>query len=279
MNKQFKSFRTLGVAFLGLTLLASCNDDDDNNGGNEAEFSVELRNDEVLGSILTDKNGQSLYLSAGDVTGTSNCSGGCATVWPAFKGDLDEFGFGDGLDEDDFSTLEDNHITYKGWPLYHFTVLGENDERVLENLGETNGDGANNFFIAKPDYDILLGKQEIDEEELVYLVNERRVAIYFKADDSNNTSSCDEACSNVWPAVEKALAGLVIPSTLDIEDFSQTSDGEGGNTNQLSYANQPLYYFSPTAGGITALEAPGEVGGDNINGFFVMKPVAPANPE
>ena len=103
-----------------------------------------------LGSYLTDGAGRTLYLYKPDQDGnppTSNCSGGCASVWPPFtvaagahvtagpgvSGAITTFTRSDG-------SLQ---VAYKGIPLYYY--IGDTAP------GQTNGQNYGGiWFVVKP---------------------------------------------------------------------------------------------------------------------------------
>jgi predicted lipoprotein with Yx(FWY)xxD motif len=91
-----------------------------------------------LGNILTDDKGMTLYTFAKDAAGQSNCSGGCAQMWPALtvddksaqvslpQGFMGKIGIIDRADGKIQVTLND-------MPLYHFAKDAK--------AGDANGNG------------------------------------------------------------------------------------------------------------------------------------------
>ena len=94
------------------------------------------------GKMLTDQKGMTLYVFDKDAAGKSNCSGGCATLWPALSVTADATASGDYkiITRDDGS----KQWAYKSKPLYTWSK----DEKP----GDTTGDGFNNniWHIATP---------------------------------------------------------------------------------------------------------------------------------
>lgn len=99
---------------------------------------------------LTDDRGVSLYLNTADEKNVSNCSGGCANVWPPFKkselivpSSLEYFDLENFNREDDLGL----QLSFEGFPLYYFSQ----DEQVRgRTLG--NGGGPNQtFFVIQPE--------------------------------------------------------------------------------------------------------------------------------
>ena len=94
--------------------------------------------DSGLGAILTDADGNTLYLFEPDEQGPSVCNGGCAAAWPPLIG---EMAAGDGVDGSLLGTAEreDGSIqaTYNGWPLYYFagdTGPGDTNGQSLDDI-------------------------------------------------------------------------------------------------------------------------------------------------
>lgn len=216
-----------------------------------AGANVLLAEDPVLGAILTDAEGFTLYYFTKDaLPDTSLCTGGCVTNWPLFY--AESMKLGEGLDSVDFSSIQHPEggmqTTYKGWPLYYF----KNDL----NPGETNGEAVGNvWFVAKPDYSIMLidnlliGKDGITynsnyepgEEVVQYFVDEYGMTLYIFINDTynqNNFTKSDFSNNAVWPIYEEELQRVA--STLDTSLFD-IIDVFG--RQQLTYNGWPLYYF------------------------------------
>ena len=93
-----------------------------------------------MGTYLTDGQGRSLYLFVADTSGTSTCTGACATQWPPLitSGTPQA---GSGVTASMLSTVAradgTKQVTYGNHPLYLFT--GDNA------AGDTNGQGVNAF--------------------------------------------------------------------------------------------------------------------------------------
>jgi len=230
--------------------LQSCSDDDETTNPEPAAKKVQLANNSTFGKILTDSEGKSLYFFSKDTKDTSECSGGCADIWPIFY--EENITVTSGLDTGDFDTITradgEKQTTYKGWPLYYFA----NDNAS----GETNGDSVNDvWFIAKPDYSLmyvvtqLVGHDgnnytsdySVGDGNTFYITDIDGNTLYaFNNDTNSNNNFTAEDFSNngVWPVAEITLDK--IPSILNIDDFS-TIDVYG--KTQLTYKGWPLYYF------------------------------------
>jgi predicted lipoprotein with Yx(FWY)xxD motif len=89
-------------------------------GGRHTEVEAE---DSAFGTILTDSNGNTLYMFLNDTGPESTCYEDCAANWPAFEA-KGELGAGDGVDASLLGTTErtdgTTQVTYADHPLYHF---------------------------------------------------------------------------------------------------------------------------------------------------------------
>jgi predicted lipoprotein with Yx(FWY)xxD motif len=95
--------------------------------------------------------------------------------------------------------------------------------------------------------------------------------LYTFSQDTNGASACSDACATAWPPLELAAGNPVAPSGLTGQlGVITRADGK----RQVTYNNQPLYYFSrdtaagqATGGGVSA-----------FNGTFrVAQPAGAAN--
>jgi predicted lipoprotein with Yx(FWY)xxD motif len=121
------------TAALGL-VASSCSEDTSApaaEGGGTADVVV---TDSDLGQILTDADGNTLYVFLQDTGGESACTDDCATAWPPLVADGTPTG--DGVDGE-LGTIERSdgtmQVTVGGAPLYHYS--GDSAP------GDTNGQG------------------------------------------------------------------------------------------------------------------------------------------
>lgn len=271
MKNDRKFFNLLGLSVFVLLLFTACTKTEEETPVEEEYgLSIQVIHQSGFGNILVDQDRQAIYFFAGDVTGESNCNGGCADRWPAVLADLYDLEIDAYLNKSDFSTVNradgTKQITYKGWPLYYFSPESDG---VLEQPGETLGDGLGGLFhIAKPDYTLLLGRQPVVEggDAVLYLVDDRGVSLYLNNADEENKSNCNGGCAGVWPPLKEAA--LVLPSTLNDYDFGsvQREDDLGP---QLSFKGSPIYFFSQDEGNRGSVL--GQGGGPNQT-FFVVEP-------
>lgn len=155
--------RTLtGLTVAGATLLAACG----GGGGSSAApatpatprhatdtgsggTAVAVRSTS-LGNVLVDAQGRTLYGFTNDVNGTSTCTGGCATIWPALTVTAG-WNAGAGADRSTFHTVgtgSSMQLATAKWPLYRYA--GDNKP------GDVNGEGIQGrWFAVAPDGSLI----------------------------------------------------------------------------------------------------------------------------
>jgi predicted lipoprotein with Yx(FWY)xxD motif len=213
--------------------------------------NVQLREDESLGNILTDGQGNTLYYFSRDAGNDfSACNGGCLNQWPVF--------YVDSVVSSDLATAEFKSFTrsdgtmqtsYKGWPLYYYS-----SDTII---GETNGEARGNvWFVAKPDYSIMVmndslvgadgitynATYEPGSEIVQFFTDENGRSLYFFINDSldnNNFTNEDFSNDAFWPVYGNDTIGS-LPSTLDRNLFN-VIDVFG--VPQYTYNGWPLYYW------------------------------------
>jgi predicted lipoprotein with Yx(FWY)xxD motif len=93
-----------------------------------------------MGTFLTDGSGKALYMFASDTSSKSNCTGACASYWPALttKGKASAAGTAKGSDLASIKRSDGAvQVSYAGHPLYRFALDGK--------AGDTNGEGRTDF--------------------------------------------------------------------------------------------------------------------------------------
>jgi len=263
------------AALIATTFFAGCSSDNSNDNDTPTppvlKTEVNLSTSATLGSYLTDKSGRSLYFFGTDANGQVSCTGGCEALWPAFVVDnLTADKLGAGLTLADFGTVTNasgkKQVTYKGWPLYYYAPVSGDDgygnagKNMPEAAGKTTGDGVGGiWFIAKPDYSIMLVRSQLKGHDgknyksdytvgdgvTTYFTDAKGLTLYtFKNDNfkKNNFTKSDFSNNGVWPIYETDK--IVVPSVLDKAKFSIiTVFGK----SQITYNGWPLYYFGQDA--------------------------------
>ena len=117
-----------------LALVGSCR-------GPEVDRSILQVSETVIGEVVADGAGFTLYMFTFDEGGVPICSDACIDRWPPITGGIT---LGPGLDETllDFAARPDGTLQarFGGLPLYRF--LGD------ERPGDVNGHGVNGFWFA-----------------------------------------------------------------------------------------------------------------------------------
>jgi len=103
-----------------------------------AAASVNLTQNDKLGSFLVDDKGMTLYLFTKDSPNTTVCYEKCAVAWPPLLTTGDPVA-GEGVDASLLGTIERTdgtvQVTYNGWPLYYY----EKDKAPGDVVGQDVG--------------------------------------------------------------------------------------------------------------------------------------------
>jgi len=217
---------------------------------------IQLATDAKFGSVLTDKDGKTLYFFSSDAAGAPTCTGGCETTWPLYysadastdlnlnKAEVGEVTRADGRKQS----------TYRGYPLYYFA--GDAAK------GEIKGDGVGGiWFVAKPDYSLMLANAQltgkvagvstnftntytVGDGKTVYLTDNKGRTLYAFAPDKNglNTYTKGATQEGIWPVYESEVLNL--PSAITKTDISVITVATISK-KQLTYKGWPLYYYVP----------------------------------
>jgi predicted lipoprotein with Yx(FWY)xxD motif len=108
--------------------------------GSSGMATVDVANNQQLGKILVDAQGRTLYLFQKDSSNRSNCTSGCAKIWPPDVA-MGKVSAGNGVTASMLGTAKRSdgsmQVTYGGHPLYTYTA----DTAP----GQTSGNGINSF--------------------------------------------------------------------------------------------------------------------------------------
>jgi predicted lipoprotein with Yx(FWY)xxD motif len=110
-------------------------------GGGGGPATIDVADNPDLGKILTDADGNTVYLFERDENGTSTCSGECAAQWPPVTTSGSPKA-GSGADESLIGTVKRDdggeQVTYDDHPLYRYagdTKPGDTNGNELELFG------------------------------------------------------------------------------------------------------------------------------------------------
>ena len=202
--------------------------------------SIKLGQSDKLGSFLTDQKGMTLYLFKKDTAKTSNCTGGCLTLWPpllttgmpvasdsSITGKLGAIDLPDGTQQ----------VTYNDIPLYYYAKDSQ--------PGDTNGQGVGSvWYIVAPNTSFVstTANLKIGQNSSLggFLTDQNGMTLYLYKKDTNGASTCFSGCLALWPplltegaptAGDPAITGQIGVTT--------RPDG----SQQVTYNGAPLYYF------------------------------------
>ncbi len=229
-----------------------------------AEVAAPSGDDEVTSTLP--KDGFSLYTFDNDDVGTSNCSGGCLSNWPALMANEGaEAQTPYSLVERDSGELQ---WALNGKPLYFFS--GDSA------AGDITGDGVGGVWHLARAVPVVISEHE--DEGDIFIAHGQLIdaegnaddsfsdfTVYIFTDDTEGVSTCFEGCIDTWPAL------IAADDAQDFGDFtvitrddpSTDSDDDLG-VKQWAYKNQPLYFFVGDS-------SPGDVNGE-YGTWFMARP-------
>jgi predicted lipoprotein with Yx(FWY)xxD motif len=130
------------VALVGVTFVAAVSTA---SVAGAATGTVDVGTNANFGSVLTNAQGFALYTFPNDANGMSNCTGACASVWPALTVPAGTTPTaGSGVTGTVAAVLQTNgtyQVTYNGSPLY--TFVGDTA------AGQVTGNGVGGFSVVK----------------------------------------------------------------------------------------------------------------------------------
>ncbi|MEM8534635.1 MAG: hypothetical protein AAGF95_27580 [Chloroflexota bacterium] len=208
----------------------------------EDSVNVLLGENEDLGALLTDGDGNTLYRFLNDSAEMDVCYDGCAVNWPPLLVGGDAPTAGEGV-TGELGTITrrdgNRQVTYNGMPLYFFA----NDE----NAGDTNGQGvgevwyivkAETAFVSEDPVNVLLGE---NEDLGALLTDGDGNTLYRFLNDSAEMDVCYDGCANAWPPL---LVGGDAPTAGEgVTGELGTITRRDGN-RQVTYNGIPLYFFA-----------------------------------
>ena len=122
----------------------------------QTNASINIGENESLGSMLVDLSGRSLYLFSKDEPGVSSCIGGCALAWPPVI-TVDAPAAGEESQASRLGTTRrpdgSKQVTFDGWPLYYYAK----DDKPGDANGQAVGDV---WWVVSPETPLLLALAE-----------------------------------------------------------------------------------------------------------------------
>jgi predicted lipoprotein with Yx(FWY)xxD motif len=223
------------------------------------EYTVNLSDNEALGSIMVGANGMTLYIFTRDPLDASVCSGQCLENWPALTVESGDALTADPAIPGEWGTItrEDDgttQVTYNGQPLYYWA----HDEAP----GDTTGQGVGGVWWVVPPATVAIAN---NADLGPTLVGPTGMTVYIFTNDEPGVSNCSGDCLTNWPALtvesaEALVAGVNVHGELGT--ITRADDG----TMQVTYNGWPLYYFAQDA---ARGDATGEGAGER---WFTLAP-------
>jgi predicted lipoprotein with Yx(FWY)xxD motif len=222
----------------------------------------------VSEKALVNGKGFALYHLKGDTANGSNCTGPCLAAWPALSVPAGaKLEGGDGVTGLKTVTRPGGQMqaAYQGEPLYTFATD--------TTAGVATGNNVANFFVVTPKAAscvssktvvcVNIGNLKVGTKSVKALVNGTGFALYHRAKDPKNGSSCTGVCLQNWPA-------LTVPKGAKLEGGpGVTGLGTFKRSNgavQALYHGEALYRFKSDT-------KPGVATGNGIGGFSLVKPI------
>jgi predicted lipoprotein with Yx(FWY)xxD motif len=231
-------------------------------GGTMAQ-TTDLRTENTsAGMILATSDGMTLYYYSGDRpgSGTSSCTGGCASAWPPFTGTA-RAPAGVRLPGPIGSITRPggvHQITINGYPVY--THVGD------KSSGQVTGNGLDGVWhVIKLSGTSSVGglmKAEVTPAGQV-LANPHGMTVYYYSEDKpgSGASACTGPCARAWPPVIAPVripAGMTLPGPLGSITLP-------GGKRQVTINGYPIYKHAGD-------KAPGQASGNGIEGkWHVIK--------
>lgn len=259
---------------LTVAIMSACSSSNDDNDGINPDInnpgqgsmpspSVDLvpitRAVPSVGTIYTDRDGNSLYTRFGDAPDMITCTSDCAQQWPPSTTTITTTGISGNFDviaRDDGTS----QWTLLGYPLYRYA--GDS------TAGDVSGDGVDNqWALARP---IPVTSGDIDgNEALIALgstsadggstrLDRSNYTLYVFANDTEGVSTCNGGCATSWPPLYADIGALA-----DGDRYTLITREDG--STQWAYDGKALYFWQ----GDTAA---GEFGGEQVTNWSVARP-------
>jgi predicted lipoprotein with Yx(FWY)xxD motif len=257
MKRSTLSTLVILVVIVTITYYGCKKSDSGGDDDSSSKYAVSLATDSAGMKYLVDNKGYTLYFFSNDFKGRNSCAGACAGYWPYFYARIVADSLGPDLNMADFDTIMVGSMAqtrYKGWPLYYYAPAGNS---VFEPEGKITGEKVANWFVARPNYSIMLANGQLvgsngknyvytgtyaeGTGRSVYFTDARGLTLYTYTPDSfniNKYTKADFSNNSTWPIYDTTL--IVVPPVLDKTQFGSISLY---GKHQLTYKGWPLYYY------------------------------------
>lgn len=225
-----KRWSFLLVLFMILGLLAMAAP-----AGAHEDATIKLGQHPTLGTILTDRDGMTLYLFTRDEVGKSNCYGNCEKAWPPlFAEEGHAAALAHGIPGTLGTTARTDgklQVTYDGMPLYYWV----RDKAP----GEATGQNVNTvWFVINP---AITPTVQLTQHPTMgsVLVGPSGMTLYVYPRDKVGTSNCYGGCATNWPPLLVTEEPVAPPGLSGALGTTTRTDG----TKQVTFNGMPLYYW------------------------------------
>lgn len=236
---------------------------------------VNLASNPLLGKILVDEKGMTLYEYTKDTSGVSNCTGQCAVNWPPLvvpAGTTLQGGAGVtaplGLIQRADGTMQ---VAADGIPLYYFIKDKKNGDVFGQGVAgiwfvlDSDGQAVKTALpTAVPTPGPVVIKTTNNPVLGNILTDSAGMTLYLYTKDAPGVSNCTGQCAASWPPLLVA-AGAAAQKDSDVTATLGTIQRVDGTT-QVTVNEMPVYYWIKDT-------KPGDVSGQGVGGiWFVLDP-------
>lgn len=261
-----------------------------------SEPTISIATDAKLGKILVDGKGMTLYAFTKDTPDQSNCTGGCAKIWPPLLTQGSPKA-GDGVDQSKLGSAAlpngSKIVTYNHMPLYYYSkdsqagdTKGQNfgsiwfvvssDGQMVKNAAGVPATGGSGSSTAAPAATMAATPAastgstsstalnlSTDAKLGKILVDGQGMTLYVYTKDGPDQSTCTGGCAQAWPpftATGDVKAGDGVNQSMI--GAATLADG----SKIVTYNHMPLYHWSGDS-------KPGDTSGQNVGGvWFAVGP-------
>lgn len=215
---------------------------------------VATLDDRVLGTVLVDDAGNTLYVRIGETAGSLDCTNAaCLATWaPASSGRADPSEQLTTFTRPDGSA----QLSYLGQPLY--TARGAAP-------GEMSANGTDGVWFAANALPLVTTAFHATAGDILVGPNGRTLYVYDGDVGEEAGYQCDEGCSENFPPLVVSHRTFVAHSgsgsAAQLAVLARQADSVRADRLQVTYAGRPLYYFARDV-------SPGDVKGDGIAGLW-----------
>lgn len=215
---------------------------------------VATRTDSVLGSLLTDGAGKTLYISTGDRDCESHCNGACARQWQPLPADRTTLPGGKALPGIFSAAVRDDgssQLCYNGQPLY--------TSHLDESPGDQRGNGTESSWYAANIQPIVRLRPAAGEKTV--LIGPTGMSLYVLSAERQQRKGCRDGCAENWPPL---LTSQRVTAPTGLHGKLGTRRRPPPDRRlQVTYQGKPLHYWSRD-------RVPGDTGGDGIGGMWQL---------